>query len=191
MDLGVSSYQLDNKERGFSYIQDESKLDMRMDQTQELTASEIVNSYPEEELYRIIKEYGEERFASRIARNICIYRKQKKIENTGELVDVIKKSIPAKFSNDGHPAKRTFQAIRIAVNNEIEPLYKTVTETINCLKPKGRLCIITFHSLEDRAVKNAFIKASRTLHLPKRFTILRMWSSRIRKDYNQKAYNSN
>lgn len=180
----MSSYQLDNKERGFSYIQDESKLDMRMDQTQELTASEIVNSYPEEELYRIIKEYGEERFALRIARNICIYRKQKKIESTGELVEIIRKSIPAKFSNDGHPAKRTFQAIRIAVNNEIDPLYKTVLDTINCLKPKGRLCIITFHSLEDRAVKNAFIHASRTMYLPKRFTILCMWCSKIRKGYN-------
>ena len=109
---------------------------MRMDQTQELTASEIVNLYPEEELYRIIREYGEERFASKIARNICIYRKQKKIENTGELVEIIRKSIPAKFSNDGHPAKRTFQAIRIAVNNEIDPLYKTVLDAINCLNQK-------------------------------------------------------
>ena len=182
MDLGVSSYQLDNKDRGFSYIQNESKLDMRMDQSQSVTASDIVNLYSEEELYKIIKEYGEERFASKIARNICIYRKQKKIENTGELVDIIRKSIPAKFSNDGHPAKRTFQAIRIAVNNEIDPLYQTVLQAINCLKPKGRLCVITFHSLEDRAVKNAFTQACRYLYLSKRFTILCMWSNKIRKN---------
>ena len=161
MDLGVSSYQIDNQERGFSYIQEESTLDMRMDQTQKVTARDILNSYSEEELYRIIKEYGEERFASRIARNICIYRKQKEIEHVGELVEIIRKSIPAKFSNDGHPAKRTFQAIRIAVNNDIEPLYQTVLDAINCLKSSGRLCVITFHSLEDRAVKKAFEQASR------------------------------
>ncbi len=172
-------------------MQEESKLDMRMDQTQEITASDIINSYSEEELYKIIKEYGEERFALNIARNICIYRKQKKIENTGELVEIIKKSIPTKFLNEGHPAKRTFQAIRIAVNNEIDPLYQTVLQAINCLKSKGRLCIITFHSLEDRAVKNAFIQASRKVHLPKRFTILCMWCYKIRKNYKQKTYYTN
>lgn len=157
LDLGVSSYQLDEAERGFSYMKD-AELDMRMDKTQSLTAEYIVNNYKEEELARIIYEYGEEKFSRRIAKNICEYRKNKKIETTKELVDIIEKSIPkAHGEKQGHPAKRTFQAIRIEVNNEIEPLYKTVMNSINCLKSKGRLCIITFHSLEDRAVKNAYV----------------------------------
>lgn len=156
LDLGVSSYQLDEKERGFSYL-GENTLDMRMDQNQNLNAKIVVNKYKEEELARIIYEYGEERFSRQIAKNICNKRKEKEITTTKELVEIIEKSIPAKFrNNDSHPAKRTFQAIRIEVNNEIEPLYKTVINSIDCLKPGGRICIITFHSLEDRAVKKAF-----------------------------------
>ena len=157
LDLGVSSYQLDERNRGFSYMQ-ESKLDMRMDKTAELTAEEVVNTYSEENLANIIYEYGEEKFSRKIARNICEYRKNKPIETTKELVEIIEKSVPRKWT-EGHPAKRTFQAIRIEVNNEIKPLYNTILDSIDCLKSKGRLCVITFHSLEDRAVKNAFIQA--------------------------------
>ena len=155
LDLGVSSYQLDERERGFSYIGD-SKLDMRMDQTQELTAYEVINSYSEEELVRILTEYGEERFAKNIVRNIIKNRSIKNIETTNELVEIIKSSIPLSKQNDGHPAKRTFQAIRIEVNNEIKPLYNTIKQCADLLNPEGRLCVITFHSLEDRAVKKAF-----------------------------------
>ncbi len=155
LDLGVSSYQLDEAERGFSYMQD-AKLDMRMDKNQDLTAEYVVNNYKEEDLARIIYEYGEEKFSRRIARNICEYRKTKKIETTLELAKIIEKSIPNYNKKQGHPAKRTFQAIRIEVNNEIKPLYNTIIDSIDCLKSKGRLCVITFHSLEDRAVKNAF-----------------------------------
>ena len=158
LDLGVSSYQLDERNRGFSYL-GENELDMRMDKTQELTAKRVVNYYSEKELANLIYEYGEERFSRQIARNICNYRKEKTINTTKELVDIIEKSIPKSKQNDGHPAKRTFQAIRIEVNNEIKPLYNTVKDCIDCLKPQGRLCIITFHSLEDRAVKNAYIEA--------------------------------
>ncbi len=159
LDLGVSSYQLDERNRGFSYL-GENKLDMRMDKTQELDAEFVVNNYKEEELATIIFEYGEERFSRQIAKNICIYRKNKKIETTKELVEIIDKSIPAFAKKDGHPAKRTFQAIRIEVNNEIKPLYNTVKDCIDSLASGGRLCIITFHSLEDRAVKNAFMEAN-------------------------------
>lgn len=158
LDLGVSSYQLDEKNRGFSYIAD-AELDMRMDKEQELTAKEIVNNYPEEELARIIWEYGEERFSRQIAKNICKTREQKKIETTGELVEIIKKSIPLSKQKDGHPAKRTFQAIRIEVNNEIEPLYNTILDCIDCLNKNGRLAVLTFHSLEDKAVKKAYKEA--------------------------------
>ncbi len=158
LDLGVSSYQLDERNRGFSYL-GENELDMRMDKTQELTAKTVVNRYTEKELANIIYEYGEERFSRQIAKNICNYRKEKTINTTKELVQIIEKSIPKSKQNDGHPAKRTFQAIRIEVNNEIKPLYNTVKDCIECLKPQGRLCIITFHSLEDRAVKNAYIEA--------------------------------
>ena len=156
LDLGVSSYQLDEANRGFSYIKN-AKLDMRMDKNQSLTAEYVVNNYKEEDLSRIIFEYGEEKFARRIAKNICEYRKTKEIETTMELSQIIEKSIPSFNKTWGHPAKRTFQAIRIEVNNEIEPLYNTIIDSIDCLKPKGRLCVITFHSLEDRAVKNAFL----------------------------------
>ena len=158
LDLGVSSYQLDEKNRGFSYL-GENELDMRMDKNQDLTAKVVVNEYTEKELANIIYEYGEERFSRQIAKNICQYRKQKTINTTKELVEIIEKSLPKSKQNDGHPAKRTFQAIRIEVNNELKPLYNTVMDSIECLKTEGRLCIITFHSLEDRTVKNAYIDA--------------------------------
>ena len=132
---------------------------MRMDKTQKLTAKRVVNEYEEESLANLIYEYGEERFSKQIARNICIERNKAPIETTKQLVEIIEKSIPKSKQKDGHPAKRTFQAIRIEVNNEIKPLYDTVKNCIDCLNSKGRLCIITFHSLEDRAVKNAYIDA--------------------------------
>ena len=160
LDLGVSSFQLDEKSRGFSYI-GENELDMRMDKTQELTAKIVVNTYSEEKLADLIFEYGEERFSRSIAKNICKYRENKQIETTGELVKIIESSIPKSKQKDGHPAKRTFQAIRIEVNDELRPLYNTVKDSISCLKKGGRLCIITFHSLEDRAVKQAYADAVR------------------------------
>lgn len=166
LDLGVSSYQLDERNRGFSYLGN-NELDMRMDRSQELTAKYVVNNYEEEKLANIIYEYGEERFSRNIARNICKYREEKEIETTQELVSIIEKSIPRVNKKDGHPAKRTFQAIRIEVNNEIKPLYDTVLNCINCLNENGRLCIITFHSLEDRAVKNAYIEAQGHCTCPK------------------------
>ena len=153
LDLGVSSFQIDEETRGFSYIKT-SPLDMRMDKNQKLSAEIVVNEYTEEKLAQIIYEYGEEKFSRQIAKKICEYRKNKKIETTTELVEIIEKCVPKQ--KQGHPAKRTFQAIRIEVNNEIEPLYKTVVNAIDCLKSGGRLCIITFHSLEDRAVKQAY-----------------------------------
>ena len=158
LDLGVSSYQLDERNRGFSYL-GENTLDMRMDKTQELTAKIVVNTYSEKDLANIIYEYGEERFSRQIARNICKEREIEPIETTKQLVEIIERSIPKSKQKDGHPAKRTFQAIRIEVNDEIKPLYNTVKDCIDCLNDKGRLCIITFHSLEDRAVKKAFIDA--------------------------------
>ena len=158
LDLGVSSYQLDERNRGFSYL-GENELDMRMDKEQSLSAKEVVNTYTEEELANIIYEYGEERFSRQIARNICDYRKKQEIQTTKHLVEIIEKSIPKSKQTDGHPAKRTFQAIRIEVNNEIKPLYNTIKDCIDCLNSKGRLCVITFHSLEDRAVKKAMIDA--------------------------------
>lgn len=154
LDLGVSSYQLDERERGFSYIGN-GILDMRMDKSQKLTAKIVVNTYSEEELARIIYEYGEERFSKLIARKIFEHRKEKEIETTNELVEIIEEVIKRK-KGEGHPAKRTFQAIRIEVNDEIKPLYNTIITSIDKLKSGGRLCVLTFHSLEDRAVKNAF-----------------------------------
>lgn len=158
LDLGVSSYQLDERNRGFSYL-GENVLDMRMDKSQDLTAEVVVNQYSEQELANLIYEYGEERFSRQIARNICKAREEHPIKTTKELTDIIERSMPKSKQKDGHPAKRTFQAIRIEVNNEIKPLYNTIKDCIECLKEEGRLCIITFHSLEDRAVKNAFIDA--------------------------------
>ena len=157
LDLGVSSYQLDERNRGFSYL-GENDLDMRMDKSQDLDAKKVVNEYSEESLAKIIFEYGEERYSRSIAKKICEVRKEKKITTTKQLVDIIESSIPAKYKYaDSHPAKRTFQAIRIEVNNEIEPLYNTIVDSVDCLKEEGRLCTITFHSLEDRAVKNAYV----------------------------------
>ena len=166
LDLGVSSYQLDERKRGFSYLGN-NELDMRMDKTQKLTAKEVINTYSEERLANIIYEYGEERFSRQIAKNVCECRKNKEIETTEEFVRIIEKSIPAFAKNEGHPAKRTFQAIRIEVNDEIRPLYNTVLSCIKHLKTGGRLCIITFHSLEDRAVKNAFTDAQGKCTCPK------------------------
>lgn len=179
LDLGVSSYQIDTETRGFSYMLN-SELDMRMDTTQKFTAQDVVNKYTEGELARIIYEYGEEKFSKKIAKKICEYRKKKKIQTTLELNEIIKEAIPHFDKNGGHPSKRTFQAIRIEVNNEIEPLYNTVMNSIRCLKKGGRLCIITFHSLEDRAVKNAYSDAIRKMYMPKRITILCMWSRKVR-----------
>lgn len=163
LDLGVSSYQLDEASRGFSYNKDD-KLDMRMDKSQKLSAFDVVNFYHEKDLANLIYEYGEERFSRQIAKNITFARREKPIETTGELVKIIEKSKPQ--AKDGHPAKRTFQAIRIEVNNEIKPLYNTVLNSIDCLKSGGRLVIITFHSLEDRAVKRAYQQASGKLSGP-------------------------
>ena len=166
LDLGVSSYQLDERNRGFSYL-GENELDMRMDKSQKLTAKDIVNNYDEEKLANIIYEYGEERFSRQIAKNICVERKKETINTTKQLVEIIEKSIPKSKQKNGHPAKKTFQAIRIEVNNEIKPLYDTVINSIECLNKGGRLCIITFHSLEDRVVKNAFIDAKGKCTCPK------------------------
>lgn len=158
LDLGVSSYQLDERNRGFSYL-GENILDMRMDKTQTLNAQMVINSYSEKDLANIIYEYGEEKFSRQIAKNICIERKINPINTTKQLVEIIERSIPKSKQKDGHPAKRAFQAIRIEVNDEIKPLYQTIKNSIECLDSKGRLCVITFHSLEDRAVKRAFIDA--------------------------------
>ena len=166
LDLGVSSYQLDERSRGFSYL-GSNELDMRMDKTQRLTAKEVVNNYSEEHLANIIYEYGEEKFSRQIAKNICIQRGKNKIETTDELVKIIEKSIPKLNPKEGHPAKRTFQAIRIEVNDEIRPLEKTITNSIEALKSGGRLCVITFHSLEDRAVKTAMNRARGMCTCPK------------------------
>ena len=156
IDLGVSSYQLDNPERGFSYMND-APLDMRMDSRQNITARHIVNGYTEEELRRIITEYGEEKWAARVAKFIVEERKEAFVETTGQLVTIIKKAIPKGARRDGpHPAKRTFQAIRIEVNRELEIIEETITALVDNLWKKGRLCVITFHSLEDRIIKNKF-----------------------------------
>ncbi len=156
LDLGVSSFQLDDRDRGFSYMATEVDLDMRMDKSNPLTAMRVVNEYDERELKRILSEYGEERFAGTIASNIVKNRKEKPIKTTGDLIKIIQKSIPKKFQQDGHPAKRTFQAIRIEVNGELDGLYETVLEMSRSLKKNGRIVILTFHSLEDRIVKKAF-----------------------------------
>lgn len=171
MDLGVSSYQLDEKSRGFSYMHD-APLDMRMDKEGALTAFDVVNKYSENELFRVIKEYGEEKFARRISRNIVSAREIKQIGTTLELVDIIKRSIPAKFRREGpHPAKRTFQAIRIEVNNELNVLDDTLKDAVNVLKKGGRIAVITFQSLEDRIVKNNFKKLENPCTCPKDFPV--------------------
>lgn len=171
IDLGVSSYQLDTAERGFTYRFD-APLDMRMDDRNELKASDIVNDYSESELFHIIRDYGEDRFAKNIAKHIVEYRNKKRIETTFELVDIIKASIPMKIQvTGGHPAKRTFQAIRIELNKELEVLTDSINVMIDLLKPGGRLSVITFHSLEDRIVKQAFKKAESPCVCPKKFPV--------------------
>lgn len=156
LDLGVSSFQLDDRSRGFSYLDGSVKLDMRMSDTNPLTALKIVNEYEERELKRILSEYGEERFAFQIAKNIVLARKNKSIETVGDLNEIIFNSIPKKFQHDGHPSKRTFQALRIEVNGELSGLYEVILDMARSLKKGGRIAILTFHSLEDRIVKKAF-----------------------------------
>lgn len=155
-DLGVSSYQLDEKERGFSYMED-AQLDMRMNEEQELKAEDLVNTLSEKELTQIIQEYGEERWAKRISKFIVIYREQERIITTGQLVEIIKNAIPARARRRGpHPAKRTFQALRIAVNDELDSLKESLYDAVDILATEGRCCVISFHSLEDRIVKQVF-----------------------------------
>lgn len=166
LDLGVSSYQLDERSRGFSYMGD-NPLDMRMDASTGMTAKEVVNQYSEERLAKILWEYGEEKFSRQIAKNICKVREKKEIQTTKELVEIIENTIPKSSQKDGHPAKRTFQAIRIEVNNEIEPLYQTIIQSVHCLQEGGRLVVITFHSLEDRAVKEAMTELQGKCTCPK------------------------
>ena len=171
LDLGVSSYQLDTKERGFSYRYD-TPLDMRMDMRQNFSARDIINGYSEMELYRVIRDYGEDKFAKNIAKHIVKAREKKPIETTGELNEIIRAAIPAKMRVEGgHPSKRTFQAIRIECNRELEVLKESIEELIELLKPGGRLCIITFHSLEDRIVKTAFKTAQNPCICPPGFPV--------------------
>ena len=170
LDLGVSSYQLDNAERGFTYRED-VPLDMRMDQRQTKTAKDIVNDYSEMELYHIIRDYGEDPFAKNIAKHIVKNRADKPIETTFELNEIIKAAVPAKMRQNGHPSKQTFQAIRIECNQELEVLKKALDELIDLLHPGGRFCIITFHSLEDRIVKNAFRRNENPCTCPPEFPV--------------------
>lgn len=171
LDLGVSSYQLDTAERGFSYRAD-APLDMRMDTRQQITARDIVNDYGEEELYRVIRDYGEDKFARNIAKHIVMERGEHPIETTGELTEIVRRAIPMKYQKrSGHPAKRTFQAIRIELNRELDVLSQSLEGMIGLLKPGGRICIITFHSLEDRIVKTAFRRAEHPCTCPKEFPV--------------------
>lgn len=171
LDLGVSSYQLDNAERGFTYRED-VPLDMRMDRRGSRTAKDIVNTYTENELYRVLRDYGEEKFAKKIARNICTARMDKPIETTGELIELIKQSIPMKMrAVGGHPAKKTFQAIRIELNQELEVLRNSLDDMIELLNDGGRICIITFHSLEDRIVKTNFKRNENPCTCPPDFPV--------------------
>lgn len=171
LDLGVSSYQLDTAERGFSYRED-APLDMRMDTRQKMTARDIVNDYTEADLYRVIRDYGEDKFAKNIAKHIVQARAVKPVETTAELSEIIRASIPMKFQKkSGHPAKRTFQAIRIELNRELDVLRDSLDDMIALLNPGGRLCIITFHSLEDRIVKSAFRKNENPCTCPPDFPV--------------------
>ncbi len=171
LDLGVSSYQLDTAERGFSYRED-APLDMRMDTRQKMTARDIVNDYTEADLYRVIRDYGEDKFAKNIAKHIVQARAVKPVETTAELSEIIRASIPMKFQKkSGHPAKRTFQAIRIELNRELDVLRNSLDDMIDLLNPGGRLCIITFHSLEDRIVKSAFRKNENPCTCPPDFPV--------------------
>ncbi|GAA0274662.1 16S rRNA (cytosine(1402)-N(4))-methyltransferase RsmH [Faecalicatena contorta] len=171
LDLGVSSYQLDTAERGFSYRTD-APLDMRMDQRQKMTAKDIVNDYSESDLYRVIRDYGEDRFAKNIAKHIVIARGKGPIETTGQLNEIIRQAIPMKIQKtSGHPSKRTYQAIRIELNRELDVLRDTLDDMIDLLNPGGRICIITFHSLEDRIVKSAFRKNENPCTCPSHFPV--------------------
>ena len=171
LDLGVSSYQLDTAERGFSYRAD-ATLDMRMDQRQKMTARDIVNGYSETELYRVIRDYGEDRFAKNIAKHIVAERGKHPIETTGQLNEIISHAIPMKIQKtSGHPSKRTFQAIRIELNHELDVLRNSLDDMIDMLRPGGRICIITFHSLEDRIVKSAFRRNEDPCICPKNFPV--------------------
>ena len=171
LDLGVSSYQLDTAERGFSYRVD-APLDMRMDRRQTMTAKDIVNDYSEMDLFRIIRDYGEDKFAKNIAKHIVMEREKGPIETTGQLIEIIKRAIPMKFQKTaGHPAKRTFQAIRIELNRELEVLKNTLDDMIDLLNKDGRICIITFHSLEDRIVKSIFKKNEDPCTCPSHFPV--------------------
>lgn len=171
LDLGVSSYQLDTAERGFSYRED-APLDMRMDTRQKMTARDIVNDYSEMDLYRVIRDYGEDKFAKNIAKHIVAQRGKDPIETTGQLTEIIRGAIPMKYQKkSGHPAKRTFQAIRIELNRELEVLRDTLDDMIELLNPGGRVCIITFHSLEDRIVKSAFKKNENPCTCPPDFPV--------------------
>ena len=171
LDLGVSSYQLDTAERGFSYRVD-APLDMRMDRRQKMTAKDIVNDYSEMDLFRIIRDYGEDKFAKNIAKHIVMEREKGPIETTGQLIDIIKRAIPMKFQKTaGHPAKRTFQAIRIELNRELEVLRDSLDDMIEMLNEGGRICIITFHSLEDRLVKGIFKKNENPCTCPSHFPV--------------------
>ena len=171
LDLGVSSYQLDNEERGFTYRTD-APLDMRMDQRQSQTAGDIVNGYEERELYRIIRDYGEDKFAKNIAKHIVAARQNRPIETTGQLTEIIRRAIPMKMqASGGHPAKRTFQAIRIELNRELDVLRDSLDGMIDLLDDGGRLCIITFHSLEDRIVKTIFRKNENPCTCPPEFPV--------------------
>ena len=172
LDLGVSSFQLDTPERGFTYRDENAPLDMRMDDRQSLTAKDIVNGYSEMDLYRIIRDYGEDKFAKNIAKHIVQERAKKPIETTGELTEIIRASIPMKVQvTGGHPAKRTFQAIRIELNKELEVLQNNLDDMIDLLNPGGRICIITFHSLEDRIVKTNFKRNENTCTCPSDFPV--------------------
>lgn len=171
IDLGVSSYQLDTADRGFSYRMD-APLDMRMDQRQTMTAKDIVNTYSEMELFHVIRDYGEDRFAKNIAKHIVAERQKSPIETTGQLVEIIRQSIPMKVQKTtGHPAKRTFQAIRIELNRELDVLKDTLDDMIDLLNPGGRLCVITFHSLEDRIVKSNFRRNENPCTCPSDFPV--------------------
>lgn len=172
LDLGVSSYQLDTAERGFTYREEDAPLDMRMDRRQSLTAADIVNGYSEKELFRIIRDYGEEKFAQNIAKHIVLTREDAPITTTGELTEVIKRAIPMKIrATGGHPAKKTFQAIRIELNHELDVLRDSLDGMIDFLNDGGRICIITFHSLEDRIVKTIFRKNEDPCTCPKNFPV--------------------
>lgn len=172
LDLGVSSFQLDTPERGFTYRDENAPLDMRMDDRQSLTAKDIVNGYSEMDLYRIIRDYGEDKFAKNIAKHIVQERAKKPIETTGELTEIIRASIPMKVQmTGGHPAKRTFQAIRIELNKELEVLQDNLDDMIDLLNPGGRICIITFHSLEDRIVKTNFKRNENPCTCPSDFPV--------------------